>query len=537
MKHGRLVAIFSCVALALGASAPPARSGPASQSVQRISTIEGGDVVSFPNGEPPVRLDLDTLMTLFSDPGLSVAVIHNFKIDWAKGYGTVERGAGAPVTITTLFQAGSISKVVTAVGAMHLVEAGQLELDEDVNARLRSWHVPENEFTKVEKVTLRRILSQTSGMTVHGFDGYTIGTPVPTLVQILNGERPATNVPVRVDIVPGSKWRYSGGAVEVEQQLMQDVTGKPFPELMRDIVLAKIGMAHSTFDQPLPAEWAAQAASGTYFDGTTVEGKWQVMPQMAAAGLWTTPSDLATFAIEVALTKRGASNLVISQASARDMLTPHVPVGEVALGNAQHVDRMGLGFFLGDDSRPDLFGHIGDDPGFQGTLMMFADTGDGLVVLGNSANTIVLSDYLAERVAAAYGWQHYVSPDRFRVGLAQALEVVARRHGAAAALRAYLAVKDNPSINAPRYAVTQSTLIGLGYALLQEKRLQDAIAVMNAQVQAYPKYWNSYDSLGEMYADAGDKQRAIANYQKAIALNPQSEGSIEALKKLQSTPR
>jgi CubicO group peptidase (beta-lactamase class C family) len=202
--------------------------------------------------EPPLRLDLQKVMQLYKLPGLSIAVIDNFQIVWAKAYGFIEAGSTVPVTPQTLFQAGSISKPVAATGALYLVQQGKLSLDEDVNQKLKTWKVPENEFTKDKKVTLRRLMSHTAGLTVHGFPGYDINDPVPTLVQIFNGEKPANTAPIRVDYVPGTQARYSGGGVTIEQQLMMDVTGKPFPELMREIVLDRIGMTASSYEQPLP---------------------------------------------------------------------------------------------------------------------------------------------------------------------------------------------------------------------------------------------------------------------------------------------
>lgn len=270
-------------------------------------------------------------MDTYKIPGLSVAVVDNYKIVWAKGFGVTEYGGSTPVTARTLFQAGSISKPVAAVGAMWLVEHGKLSLDEDVNKKLKTWKIPENEFTKDQKVTLRRLMSHSAGLTVHGFPGYAVSEQKPTLVQIFNGEKPANTAPIRVDFVPGPKMRYSGGGVTIEQQLMMDVTGKPFPEFMQQTVLSKIGMTDSSYEQPLPATRAAQTATGTHGDGMSVQGRWRIYPEMAAAGLWTTPTDLAKFGIEIALSNQGKANHVLSQKNVREMLTPLVVTEEAAM--------------------------------------------------------------------------------------------------------------------------------------------------------------------------------------------------------------
>ncbi|MGH7969915.1 MAG: serine hydrolase domain-containing protein, partial [Limisphaerales bacterium] len=191
--------------------------------------------------------------------GLSLAVIQDGQIVKAKGYGFANRGDGSPVTTSTLFQAGSVSKSVAALGALGLVEAGKLSLDEDVNAKLNSWKVPENKFTKEKKVTLRRILSHSAGLTVHGFPGYAADKPLPTLVQVLDGVPPANTSPIRVDIEPGSKLRYSGGGYTVMQQLVIDVTHEPFDRFMQETILTPLKMTTSTYTQPLPADRASVA--------------------------------------------------------------------------------------------------------------------------------------------------------------------------------------------------------------------------------------------------------------------------------------
>jgi len=253
------------------------------------------------NGEP---LTVHSLMESYRVPGLSVAIIDNFKIVDTRVYGVTEAGSATPVTPGTLFQAGSVSKPVAAVGALRLVQAGKLSLDEDVNRKLKSWHVPENEFTREQKVTLRRILSHSAGLTVHFFLGYAVGERLPTLSQILDGKPPANTAPVRVDFIPGTRWRYSGGATLIEQQLMIDVTGERFPQLMRELVFDPLGMNDTTYEQPLPPTRAKAAASGTFASGKTVPGNWQVYPEMAAADWWTNPTDVGKRTIEIGGTIR-----------------------------------------------------------------------------------------------------------------------------------------------------------------------------------------------------------------------------------------
>jgi CubicO group peptidase (beta-lactamase class C family) len=479
--------------------------------IQRIQAA-AVDLSIDPNAAP-LRLSLQKLMELYKIPGISIAVIDNYQIVWAKAYGVTEAGSKTPVTTKTLFQAGSISKPVAATGTLWLVEKGKLSLDEDVNQKLKTWKVPENEFTKTEKVTLRRLMSHTGGLTVHGFPGYDIDEPLPTLVQIFNGEKPANTGAIRVDSVPGAEERYSGGGVTIEQQLVIDVTGKPFPEFMRETVLEKIGMADSSYSQPLPASWAGRTAAGTRVDGKMVHGRWHIYPEMAAAGLWTTPTDLAKFVIEVALSKQGEANHVLSEQMTNQMLTPVK-------------DEAGLGFFL-DKRNPGQFGHDGADEGFQALLTMNANTGKGVAIMANSDRGIAAAQFVADTIAKEYGWNYTTGPET-----SLRLLLVAKANGPAAAIRYY---GDLKSSGKERAEIDEGTLNFLGYELLQDGDLQGAIALFQRNVQEYPESWNVYDSLGEAYMDGGTKDLAIANYEKSVQLNPQNQNGIDKLKKLRET--
>ena len=474
------------------------------QRVEQIAVELPGD-----RADEQLRLSLPELMKTFNVPGLSIAVIENYKIVDARAYGVIAPGSSTPVTTKTLFQAGSISKPVAAAGALSLVEQGKLSLDENVNNKLTTWKVPENEFTQTEKVTLRRLMSHTAGLTVHGFPGYDVDAPVPSIVQVLNGEKPANTDPIRVDIVPGTKSRYSGGGVTIEQLMMMDVTGKQFPALMRALVLDKIGMTDSSYEQPLPAARAAMTAGGAYADGKPVHGKWHVYPEMAAAGLWTTPTDLAKFAIEIALSKQGKANHILSQKMTQEMLTPVK-------------DEVGLGLFMEKDN-PGQFGHNGADEGFQALLTMNADTGNGVALMADSDNGISVMNYVLRRVAKEYAWTYKMEPD-----VAGDLFLIAKLKGTAKALAQYDTLKSKEGASSTHEAILNS----LGYRLLYGGKEQDAVEVFEKNVREYPQSSNVYDSLGEAYMKVGKKDLAIQNYEKSLQMNPKNNNAVEQLKKL-----
>ena len=375
--------------IALGGE-PPAQAGLSARIVRVESGLLPGIVIV---GRPASGMRLIDRMAFYATPGVSVAVINGGTIEWARGYGSVEAGRTEPVTTHTRFQAASISKPVASLAAMLLVAQGRVSLDDPVNARLVSWKVPDNEFTAKAPVTLRRLLSHTAGLTVHGFGGYPAESPVPTLLEVLDGVKPANSAPIRVDVLPGSISRYSGGGYTVVQQLMIDVTGKPFPRLMSDLVLGPLGMTDSTYEQPLPAALANRAASGHSSDGKPIPGRYHTYPEMAAAGLWTTPTDLAKFELELQRALAGKSS-IIPAATAREM-------------TANVMDNYGLGLSVFGTGAAAQFGHGGSNEGFKCQMTAFVSGGTGAVVMTNGDRGSPLANEILRALAREYGWPAY----------------------------------------------------------------------------------------------------------------------------------
>jgi len=361
MKLTALIASVAAVLFSVGQAQEPIAT--------QIARVEAAQ---SPNRQGFDPYTIQEMMKLFHVPGVSIAVVRDFKVQWTKTYGAADVVTDAPVTQETRFQAASISKPVTAFAVLRAVDSGKLSLDEDVNNYLKSWKVPVNEYTE-GGVTLRALLSHTSGTgDGFGFPGYNPSAKLPTLEQVLDGKPPSNVGPVF--------WERP-----------------PFAEIMQELVLGVVGMANSTYEQPLPATADQSAARAHDKDGKVMDAKWHVYPEQAAAGLWTTPTDLAKLGIEVQKALRGESKL-LSRRTALEMVAP-TGTGPFAIGFA--IEKRGEGWY---------FVHDGSNWGFRSDLAMHRLKGYGIVVMTNSDSGGQIISAIEARVAAAANWDSLDKP-------------------------------------------------------------------------------------------------------------------------------
>ena len=394
--RGLAAALALLAALSAAAAAGESPAGSSLSVAESQAAVEG---VQTPNRQGLGVLTLEELMERFGVPGISVAVIRDFEVHWAKGYGIADVETGARVDGETLFQAASISKPVTATAVMVAVEAGRFSLDDDINDILTSWQLPGDGFTEERPVSPRLLLSHTAGLgDGHGFPGYAPGVPRPTPIQILNGEEPSNVEAVTLVRPPLTAMHYSGGGTTIIQLALTDLYGEPFPELMRRQVLDPVGMTASTFAQPLPPDRDANAARAHGRGEAMGEARWHVYSAMAAAGLWTNARDLARFAIEIQRALRGDPGRIISRSSAETMTSP-VGVGGFGVGFA--VARKGEGWY---------FSHSGGNWGFTCYLIAHRVKGYGVAVMTNASGGGAVFGEVVERVERAYGWDSLDKP-------------------------------------------------------------------------------------------------------------------------------
>lgn len=373
-------------AFALQSAAPEARGSGA-----RIDRVTRG--LRLPvevRGRDPWRGRLRERMEAHHVPAVSVAVMEGGEIAWSRAWGWADSADGVPATPATRFQAASISKPVAALAALRLVEAGRVGLDEDIEPLLGGWRIPRALAAGPEPVTLRGLLSHSAGLTVHGFEGYAVGDSLPSTIDVLRGRGPANSPLVRVTGPPGAAWRYSGGGYTVVQHLVETLAGRPFAVVMRPILDA-LGMTSSTYEQPLPDSLASGAAAGHREDGSNLAGSWHVYPEAAAAGLWTTPTDVARFAVALGRWAAGRTGGVVSPELARTMLEPGL--GGWGLGPA--VSGAGL------DLR---FEHAGANEGYRSRFVYFPRRGIGAVVMTNGDDGGPLADEILFALSDEYGW-------------------------------------------------------------------------------------------------------------------------------------
>ncbi|MEZ4423456.1 MAG: serine hydrolase domain-containing protein [Gemmatimonadota bacterium] len=403
-----LLATLLAIPLPSCGEADGAATGRDGDPDDRIARVEQGLRLAVEaEGTDPLRMSMEERMERWNVPGVAVAVVEEGRVAWARGWGLADLEAGTPVTSGTLFQAASISKPVAALAAMQLVQEGALDLDAPVNEALTSWSLPDNEFTEDSSATLRGLLSHSAGLTVWGFPGYARGEPVPSNAEVLEGE--GNTDAVRVYKVPGTSWQYSGGGYTVMEQMMEDVTGQPFDALMATRVLAPAGMERSTYAQPLPdARWA-DAARGHRANGDEVSGEWHTYPEQAAAGLWTTPEELARLSVHLlGILDGSVEDGVLDRATLEEMLTPHG-------GGEERYRRHGLGFGLPDADGVRVFSHGGSNEGFKAMWITLRDSQQGVAVMTNGDQGSALAGEIIRAVADVYDWPAYRSRSRPRM--------------------------------------------------------------------------------------------------------------------------
>ena len=369
---------------------------PGKEIEEKIKKVETSLAPRIIYGDTIPRWSIEDRMNHSRAKGLSIAVIRDYKIEWAKGYGWADEAAQRKVNTSTRFQAASISKSLNSLGILKLVEQGKLDPEADINNYFTTWKFPYDSLSKNKNITTHNLLSHTAGLGIHGFPGYKRSDVLPTVQQILDGEKPANTKAVRSLFEPGKQFKYSGGGTTITQLLLTTITGKKYADYMQEEVLKPLGMTNSSYQQP-PSD-TNNLATGYYQSGNPVKGKYHVYPEQAAAGLWTTPTDLAKYIIECQLALEGRSHKVLSSAMMKKRLTPYIDTAAA------------LGVFIENRDGTKFFTHNGGNEAFLCTSFGSMSGGNGVVIMINGEDFGVISELL-HSVAQVYDWKGFYKPE------------------------------------------------------------------------------------------------------------------------------
>ena len=427
-------------------------------------------------------------MKYYKVPGVSIAVIKDYKIDWAKGYGLADTNQKTQVTTETMFSAGSISKFLMAVTALKMVENEQIDLEKPINNYLTSWKITENDFTKKVPITLRMLLSHSAGTSQSSYFGFTPTQPLPNIVEILSGAKISETRPVIVNSEPNKEFRYSGGGSMIAQLALMDVSKQSFSALTQQILFDKLGMKNSTFEQPLPAKFIKQS-SWAYSDASWFKGMPYVYPQQAAAGLYTTPTDLAKFFIDVQKSYIG-NGKILSQATTTEMLSAQHKVSDGAYN-----EQIGIGPFLiqrADNTDPNgvYFEFTGVNAGFLAYGIASITNGNGVMIMLNSGDDVNgLGKEIRRAVAKVYNWTNFLPTDlnpinlpdttldkyvgRYRMGIDEVLYLRKEKN--------YLVENINEGRDIYCFPVAKDTIVFTDYNIKAGFKLNDKGEVMSLQ--------------------------------------------------------
>ena len=463
-----------------------------------------------------IENEIPQLLQDFSIPGAAIAIIENGEIILQKGYGFADIEKGLKVNTKTGFNIGSISKTVAAWGVMKLVHEGKVELDAPAETYLSRWHLPKSEYDS-DEVTIRRLLSHTAGLSLHGYPGWSPKDSLPSIEESLNGKN---NGPGRVEIIhePGTKWKYSGGGFTILQLIIEEVSGEKFEDYMQTKVLDPLGMRNSSYK----IDDKILAASASEYDAYREAIDFELFTAQAAAGLHTNMEDFSRFALASLYAHKGhqKNNPVLPAEIVQQMMEP-APASNGGYG---------LGYQIRTREKLNgLSGHGGANSGWHAIFRVDPISHDGFIVFTNGGagyhlNNLVFCKWIT--------WKTGESPwdgCKMKLSIANKMKQVIDRTGLDQLVAQYTELKKNQP---DAYDFSENQLNQFGYYYLGRGELEKAIAIFKLNVEAFPNAYNVYDSYGEALLEKGNKEQAIENYRKSVKLNPGNENGIRVLKDL-----
>lgn len=385
------------------------------QDEKNISISENKHIENIQNNLVPVhylngranKKSITQMMAEDKIPGVSIAFIDNGKISWQKSYGYSNLTDSTKVTPNTIFNGASLSKPVTAMAALHLVDKGMLSLNEDINNKLKDWKVPENKFTEIEKVTLGRLIGHTAGFERYVQSSFFPNEEIPTIKQMLTGEKPSVDPPVSVVYVPGQKQVYSNPGYSVIEKLIEDVTEHDFNVAINELIFEPCGMVQSSFQQPVPKELKNLIATG--YSNDLNPYPYKLFPFKAAGGIWTSPADLGKFLIALLKDYHSNTNIILSKTMAESVFH-------------KSSERLGFAKIYNQEKEDLLFEHWGSNSGFTCYMVASLNKKQGVVIMTNSDNGTSFLSYVARAVAIEYNWD-FLQPKVFEPIAMEELEL------------------------------------------------------------------------------------------------------------------
>ena len=457
------------------------------------------------------------LLKDFMVPGTAIAIIENGELVLQKAYGYSDLAKGKKVTTQTGFNIGSISKTIAAWGIMKLVEDGKINLDAPAENYLTRWKLPESEFDS-KKVTIRRLLSHTAGLSLHGYPGWTPKDRLSTIEESLNGRN---NGPGRVEMImePGTKWKYSGGGYTILQLIIEEVTGQKFEDYIQTAVLNPLGMKSSSYK----IDETILKNSSLEHDSFGEQIDFELFTAQAAAGLHTNIEDFTRFAYASLFAHKDNEkyNTVLKESTIEDMMKP----AEVSN------DSYGLGYQMHTipNTSYRLKGHGGANSGWHAFFRVNPDTNDGFIMItnggaGQNIYTQIFCDWIQWKTGESMGNRCDVKPS-----IAAKLKAIIDTKDSSSIASSYIDFKTKNSDN---YNFSEDALNDLGYYYMRKKELSNALAIFKLNIDEFPESSNVYDSYGEALLENGNTEEAITNYKKSVELNPANTHGIDVLKKL-----